>query len=174
MTRGSSVSNFIDHEKTFQLWCQSCIDNLSSCLACGHTAHEFPPLPEEEEGEGDMNMVGPGRSSGFGHADEEPNFLGLHRTSGFSSFGWQSFSSQQVTPFHFEGKQGGLVSSRPINLVGNTGRMGHPEQISIILSPSGFAVFVNMSSVAFFVVSSVQRAPELNIHILVRNLESTN
>ena len=32
---------------------------------------DFPLLLQEEERDGDMNAVGPGRSSGFGHVDGE-------------------------------------------------------------------------------------------------------
>ena len=91
-------------------------------------------LPEEEEdSDGDMNMIGPGRSSGFGvdgdthmfgpgrspglgHTDEESNMLGLHRSSQFGTFNEQNFNSHAITSFHAEGMQGGLGSSAPISM----------------------------------------------------------
>ena len=133
---------------------------------------DFLLLPDEEESDGDMNvggpgrssgfgvdgdthMFGPGRSSGFGHVDgdknvvglgrlsgleytgEETNLLGLHRSSQFGSFNEQNFNSHAVTPFHGDGMQGGLGSSGPIRLTGSTRRMGHRDDLSMVLSPNG-------------------------------------
>ena len=116
---------------------------------------DFPLSPEEDVSDGDMNVVGPGRTSGFGvdgdahmfgpgrssgfeHVDEdmnvvgrgrscglgytgeETNLLGLHRPSQFGSFNEQNFNSHAITPFHGDGMQGGLGSSGPISLIGNT------------------------------------------------------
>ena len=60
---------------------------------------DFPLLPDEEESDGDVNvggrgkpsgfgldgdthMFGPGRSSGFGHVDGDMNIVGLGRSPG--------------------------------------------------------------------------------------------
>ena len=74
---------------------------------------DCPLLTEEEESDGDMNIVGLGRSSGLGPTDEEPNLLGLHRSSQFGRFSEQNFNNHEITPCHAEGKQGGLPVDLP-------------------------------------------------------------
>ena len=46
--------------------------------------------------DGDMNIVGLGRSPGLGYTDEETNLLGLHRSSQFDSFNEQNFNMQSL------------------------------------------------------------------------------
>ena len=41
-----------------------------SWLGCGSNPSEFPRFPDEEEIGGEMNLVGPGGSSGYG-VDED-------------------------------------------------------------------------------------------------------
>ena len=89
---------------TLHATCPSCIvlsrvyvlSSLLFVVAPG----EFRLLPEEEESDGDMNMVGPGRSSGLGHTDEDPNLWALHKSSQFGSWGEKNFNSQATIPFH--------------------------------------------------------------------------
>ena len=87
--------------------------------------------------DGDMNIVGLGRSSGLGNTGEETNLLGLHRSSRFGSYNEQNFNSHAITPFHSDGMHGGLCSRRPISLIGNTRRMGHGDDLSMVMSPNG-------------------------------------
>ena len=47
---------------------------------------EFPRLPDEEEIGGEMNLVGPGGSSGYG-VDEDTGMFGPGRTSGMNLVG---------------------------------------------------------------------------------------
>ena len=78
-----------------------------------------------------MNIVGLGKTSGLGYTGEETNLLGLHRSSQFDSFNEQHFNSHAITPFQGDGMQGGLGSSGPISLIGNTRRMGHRDDLSM-------------------------------------------
>ena len=55
----------------------------------------------------------------MGHANEEPNLLGLRRSSRLGSFIVQNFNCHAITPFRVEGMQGRLGSSGPISLIGN-------------------------------------------------------
>ena len=73
----------------------------------------------------------------MGHTNAEPNFLGLHRSSQVGSFTEQNFNSHAITPFHVEGMQAGLGSSGPISLIGNTRRVGHNDDLSIVMGPNG-------------------------------------
>ena len=71
------------------------------------------------------------------HTDEEAKLLGIDKSCGFGSFGQQNFNCQPVTPFHFEGMHGGLGSSGPTSLIGNTRRTSRREGLSIVLGPHG-------------------------------------
>ena len=91
-TRTAVVSN--SSRKMFQL--SFPVSRPRSSITADLWSHpgESQLLPEEEESDGDMNIVGLGRSSRLGHTDEEPNLLGLHRSSQFGSFGEQNYNSQ--------------------------------------------------------------------------------
>ena len=82
-----------------------------------------------------MYIVRLGRSSGLGYSGEGTNLLGLHRSSQLGSFNEKSFSSHAITPFQRDGMQGALGSSGPISLIGNTRRMGHRDDLSMVMSP---------------------------------------
>ena len=119
-----------------------------------------------------MNLVGPGGSSGYG-VDEETGMFGPGRSSGFGQI-VDDFSNvglgQAITPFRGGEMQGGPNPSGPISLFGNTRRMGHGDDLSMVMSQTAFAVFVNTLSVAFIVLSA-QCATMQYIQIAVRSLE---
>ena len=71
--------------------------------------------------DGALNLLGPGRSSGLGTNDGESALLGLQRSSQFGRFGDYNVNSQAITPFQGDVMRG----SGPISSVGNTRRMGH-------------------------------------------------
>ena len=99
---------------------------------------EFPRLPDEEEIGGVMNLVGPGGSSGYG-VDEDTGMFGPGRSSGFGQIDDDMSNDglgQAITPFRGGEMQGGLSPSGPISLFGNTRRMGHGDDLSMVMSPN--------------------------------------
>ena len=88
---------------------------------------EFSRFPDEEEIGGEMNLVGPGGSSGYGD-DEDTSMFGPGRSSGFGQIDDDMSNDglgQAITPFRGGEMQGGPGPSGPISLFGNTRRMGH-------------------------------------------------
>ena len=88
---------------------------------------EFPRFPDEEEIGGELNLVGPGGSSGYG-VDEDTSMFGPGRSSSFGQLDEDMNNDglgQAITPFCGGEMQGGLSPSGPISLIGNTRRMGH-------------------------------------------------
>ena len=92
---------------------------------------EFPRFPDEEEIGGEINLVRPGGSPGYG-VDEDTGMFGPGRSSGFGQLDEDMSKDgvgQAITPFCGGEMQGRLSSSGPISLIGNTRRMGHSDDL---------------------------------------------
>ena len=130
---------------------------------------EFPRFPDEEEIGGEMNLVGPGgicgvgevtsmfgpgRSSSFGQLDEDMNNDGL---------------GQVITPYCGGEMQGRLSPNRSISLIGNTRRMGHSGDLTMVLTQSSFCRVCEHVVNDFHCPQCTMRMQ--HIHIVARNLE---
>ena len=193
-----STSEFA--QEMFQLHCFIPLLRVFVMAGLWSNPSEFPRLPDEEEIGGEMNLVGPGGSSGYG-VDEDTGMFGPGRSSGMnlvgpggspgygvvedtgmfgpgrsSGFGQidddmsNDGLGQAITPFRGGEMQGGPSPSGPISLFGNTRRMGHGDDLSMVMTQTAFAVIVNTLSVAFIVLSA-QCATMQYIQIAVRSLE---
>ena len=60
---------------------------------CSHP-DSFPPLPDEEESDGDTHLFGPGSSSGYGHVDDM-YIVRLGRSS------WLGYSGERTIYWDF-------------------------------------------------------------------------
>ena len=96
---------------------------------------DFPLLPEEES-EGDMNVVGLGRSPGLGCTGEETNWLGLHRSSQFGSFNEQNFNSHALRVTVMECRKNLVPVDQSVGLE-ITRRAGRRDDFSMVMSPNG-------------------------------------
>ena len=83
---------------------------------------EFPRFPDEEEIGGEMDLVGPGGSSGYG-VDEDTSMFETGRSFGYGHVHGDVKDDglgHAITPFCGGELQGGLSSGGPISLIGNT------------------------------------------------------
>ena len=100
---------------------------------------EFPTVPDDEELDGDMSLMGTGGLSGQS-ADGDTRMFGSGRSSGYGyDYGDMNEDglNQAITPFAGGAMQGGLGSGGPISLIGNTRRVGHRDDLSKVMSPNG-------------------------------------
>ena len=87
---------------------------------------EFPRVPDDEELDGDMSLSGTGGLPGYG-ADGDTRMFGSGRSTsdGYDDGDMNEDGlGQAITPFVGGAVQGGLGSSGPIFLTGNTRRKG--------------------------------------------------
>ena len=132
---------------------------------------EFPRVPDDEELDGDMSLMGTGGLSGC-CADGDTRMFGSGRSSGYG-FDYGDMNedglSQAITPFVGGAMQGGLGSGGPISSIGNTRRVGHRDDHSKVMSPNGICRVCEYVVVSIMFI--VQCATMLCIQIAARTFE---
>ena len=123
--------------KMFQLYCFAPL--VCVFVMDGLWSHpcEFPRVPNDEEIDGDLSLIGPGGLSGYG-VDGDNRMFGPGRPSSYRHAHEDMNDDglgQAMTPFVGGEVHGGLGSGGPISLVGNMRRTGHRGDPTIPLSP---------------------------------------
>ena len=124
-----SASEFA--EEMFHLHCV--IPLLRVFVMAGLWSVNFRDFADEEEICGEMNLVGPGGSSGNG-VGEATSMFGPGRSSSFGQLDEDMNNDglgQAITPFCGREMQGRLSPNRPISVIGNTRPMGHSDDLTM-------------------------------------------